>query len=161
MNEETLQRTYTAAVQEMIADAEEIIQMVRDSTGLVMEPENTSELARVEQEIIELQEAVMEIHKAKQKRGIGAAEYTEKIREHSQRMQELEARQEDLQITENRYNQVIVWLDNFARHIQTGEIMNTDDSQIMKQLVEQIIVSTDSMEIQFKCGVIAKHKYVK
>ena len=161
VNEETLQRTYTAAVQEMIADAEEVIRLVQDSTGLVMEPENTAELARVEQEIIELQEAVMEIHKAKQKRGIGAAEYAEKIREHSQRMQELEARQEELQTTENRYNQIKVWLDNFARHIQSGEIMNTDDSQIMKQLVEQIIVGADSMEIQFKCGVIAKHKYVK
>ena len=161
VNEETLQRTYTAAVQEMIADAEEVIRLVQDSTGLVMEPENTAELARVEQEIIELQEAVMEIHKAKQKRGIGAAEYTEKIREHSQRMQELEARQEELQTTENRYNQIKVWLDNFARHIQSGEIMNTDDSQIMKQLVEQIIVGADSMEIQFKCGVIVKQKYEK
>ena len=161
VNEETLQRTYTAAVQEMIADAEEVIRLVQDSTGLVMEPENTAELARVEQEIIELQEAVMEIHKAKQKRGIGAAEYAEKIREHSQRMQELEARQEELQTTENRYNQIKVWLDNFARHIQSGEIMNTDDIQIMKQLVEQIIVGADSMEIQFKCGVIVKQKYVK
>ena len=161
VNEETLQRTYTAAVQEMIADAEEVIRLVQDSTGLVMEPENTAELARVEQEIIELQEAVMEIHKAKQKRGIGAAEYAEKIREHSQRMQELEARQEELQTTENRYNQIKVWLDNFARHIQSGEIMNSEDSQIMKQLVEQIIVGADSMEIQFKCGVIVKQKYVK
>lgn len=161
VNEETLQRTYTAAVQEMIADAEEVIRLVQDSTGLVMEPENTAELARVEKEIIELQEAVMEIHKAKQKRGIGAAEYAEKIREHSQRMQELEAKQEELQTTENRYNQVKVWLDNFARHIQSGEIMNSEDSQIMKQLVEQIIVGADSMEIQFKCGVIVKQKYVK
>jgi len=161
VNEETLQRTYIAAVQEMLADAEEIIQMVQDSTGLVMEPKNTSELVRVEQEIIALQEAVMEIHKAKQKRGISAAEYAEKIREHSLRMQQLEAQQEELQTTENRYNQIKVWLDNFARHIQTGEIMNADDSQIMKQLVEQIIVGADGMEIQFKCGVIAKHKYVK
>lgn len=161
VNEETLQRTYTAAVHEMIADAEEVIRLVQDSTGLVMEPEKTAELARVEQEIIELQEAVMEIHKAKQKRGIGAAEYAEKIREHSQRMQELEARQEELQTTENRYNQIKVWLVNFARHIQSGEIMNSEDSQIMKQLVEQIIVGADSMEIQFKCGVIVKQKYVK
>jgi len=161
VNEETLQRTYTAAVQEMIADAEEVVQLVRDSAGLVMEPGNKVELAQVEQEIIELQAAVMALHKAKQKRGISAAEYAEKIREHSQRMEELEARQEELQTTENRYNQTKVWLENFARHIQTGEIMNTDDSQIMKQLVEQIIVGADSMEIQFKCGVIAKHEYVK
>ena len=161
VNEETLQKTYAAAVQEMVEDAEEIVQLVRDSTGLVMEPENKSELAQVEQAIIDLQAAVMELHKAKQKRGISTSEYAEKIREYSQRMEELETRQEELQNAENRYNQVKVWLDNFARHIQTGEIMNTDDSQIMKQLVEQIIVGEDSMEIQFKCGVIAKQRYVK
>ena len=145
----------------MVEDAEGIVQLVRDSTGLVMEPENKSELAQVEQAIIDLQAAVMELHKAKQKRGISTSEYAEKIREYSQRMEELETRQEELQNAENRYNQVKVWLDNFARHIQTGEIMNTDDSQIMKQLVEQIIVGEDSMEIQFKCGVIAKQRYVK
>ena len=145
----------------MIEDAEEVVQLVRDSAGLVMEPENKSELAQVEQAIIDLQATVMELHKAKQKRGISAAEYAEKIREHSQRMEELEARQEELQPTENRYNQIKVWLENFTRHIQSGEIMNAEDSQIMKQLVEQIIVGADSMEIQFKCGVIAKHKYVK
>lgn len=161
VNEETLQRTYTAAVQEMVADTEGIVQLVRDSTGLVMEPENKSELAQVEQAIIDLQAAVMELHKAKQKRGISASEYAERIREYSMRMEELEAQQEELQTTENRHNQIKVWLDNFTRHIQSGEIMNTDDSQIMKQLVEQIIVGADSMEIQFKCGVIVKQKYVK
>lgn len=161
VNEETLQRTYTAAVQEMVADAEGIVQLVRDSTGLVVEPENKSELAQVEQAIIDLQAAVMELHKAKQKRGISASEYAERIREYSMRMEELEAQQEELQTTENRHNQIKVWLDNFTRHIQSGEIMNTDDSQIMKQLVEQIIVGADSMEIQFKCGVIVKQKYVK
>jgi len=161
VNEETLQKTYTAAIQTMIVDAEEVVQLVRDSTGLVMEPENKAELERVEQEIIELQTAVMELHKAKQKRGISAAEYAERVREYSQRMEELEAQQEELQTTENRYNQIKVWMNNFTRHIQSGEIMNAEDSQIMKQLVEQIIVGADSMEIQFKCGVIAKHKYVK
>lgn len=83
------------------------------------------------------------------------------VKDNSQQIEGLEAQQEELQNTENRYNQVKVWLDNFARHIQLDEIMNTDDSQIMKQLVEQIIVGADSMEIQFKCGVIAKHRYVK
>ena len=109
--------------------------------------ERAFKLAQVEQAIIDLQAAVMELHKAKQKRGISASEYAERIREYSMRMEELEAQQEELQTTENRHNQIKVWLDNFIRHIQSGKIMNTDDSQIMKQLVEQIIVGADSMEI--------------
>ena len=161
VNEETLQKTYTAAIQTIIADAEEVVALVRDSTGLVMEPENKAQLQQVEQEIIALQTSVMELHKTKQKRGISAGEYTEKISGYSQRMEELEVRQQELQSTENRYQQTKVWLDSFAEHLRTGEIMDATDSMIMKQLVEQIIVRDDGIEIQFKCGVIAKHKYVK
>ena len=40
VNEDTLQHTYTAAIRDMIEDAEEIITAVKESAGLVMEPEN-------------------------------------------------------------------------------------------------------------------------
>ena len=61
-------------------------------------------------------------------------------------MQELEAQQAELQTTENRYSEVKMWLDSFAEHIQSGDIMNADGSMIMKQLVEQIIVGDDGIE---------------
>lgn len=75
-------------------------------------------------------------------------------------MQELEAQQAELQTTENRYAEVKLWLDCFAEHIQSGAIMNTDDSMIMKQLVEQIIVGDDGIEVHFKCGIVASHEYL-
>ena len=37
--------------------------------------------------------------------------------------------------------------------------MNADDSAILKQLVEQIIVGTSGIEIQFKCGVSIEKDY--
>jgi len=160
VNEDTLQHTYTAAISTMIEDAEEIMAAVKDSAGLVMEPDNKAVLERVEQEIIDLQNAVLELHKAKQQRGVTAADYAAQIKEYSQRMQEMEAQQEELQTTENRYSEVKLWLDTFAEHIQSGDIMNADDSMIMKQLVEQIIVNEDGIEVHFKCGVVASHEYM-
>ena len=133
---------------------------VKDSAGLVMEPDNKAALERVEQEIIDLQNAVLELHKAKQQRSVTAADYAAQIKEFSQQMQELEARQADLQTTENRYAEVTLWLDSFAEHIKSGAIMNTDDSMIMKQLVEQIIVGDDGIEVHFKCGIVASHEYL-
>ena len=53
-----------------------------------------------------------------------------------------------------------MWLDSFAEHIQSGAIMDADDSMIMKQLVEQIIVGDDGIEVHFKCGIVASHKYM-
>ena len=38
--------------------------------------------------------------------------------------------------------------------------MNTADSMIMKQLVEQIIVTDDGIEVHFKCGIVASHEYL-
>lgn len=75
-------------------------------------------------------------------------------------MQELEAQQAELQTTENRYAEVELWLNSFAEHILNGDIMNADDSMIMKQLVEQIIVGEDGIEVHFKCGVAASHGYM-
>lgn len=160
VNEDTLQNTYTAAIRDMIEDAEEIMTAVKESAGLVMEPENRAALDRIEQEIIDLQNAVLELHKAKQQRSVTAADYAAQIKEYSQRMQELEAQQAELQTTENRYGEVKLWLDSFAEHIQSGAIMNADDSMIMKQLVEQIIVGDDGIEVHFKCGIVASHEYL-
>ena len=160
VNEDTLQHTYTAAIRDMIEDAEEIMAAVKDSAGLVMEPENKAALERVEQEIIDLQNAVLELHKAKQQRSVTAADYAAQIKEFSQRMRELEAQQTELQTTENRYAEVKLWLDSFAEHIQSGDIMNADDGMIMKQLVEQIIVNDDGIEVHFKSGIVASHEYI-
>lgn len=112
------------------------------------------------QVIIDLQNAVLELHKAKQQRSVTAADYAAQIKEYSQRMQELEAQQAELQTTENRYGEVKLWLHTFAEHIQSGDIMNADDGMIMKQLVEQIIVNEDGIEVHFKCGVVTTHEYL-
>ena len=133
---------------------------VKESTGLILQTENEEAFNRIEQEIIEVQEAVLTLHKAKQQRSVSATDYAAQIKEYSQRMQELEAQQAELQTTENRYGEVKMWLDSFAEHIQSGAIMDADDSIIMKQLVEQIIVGDDGIEVHFKCGIVASHEYM-
>ena len=160
VNEDTLQHTYTAAIRDIIEDAEEIMAAVKGSAGLVMEPENRSALDRIEQEIIDLQNAVPELHKAKQQRSVTAADYVAQIKKYSERMQEREAQQAELQTTENCYAEVKLWLDTFADHIQSGAIMDADDSMVMKQLVEQIIVGEDGIEVHFKCGIVASHEFL-
>ena len=145
---------------DMIEDTEEIMAAVKDSAGLVMESENKAALDRVEQEIIDLQNPVRELQKAKQQRSVTATDYAAQIKEYRERMQALEAQQAELQTTENRYIEVKMWLDSFAEHIQSGGIMNADDGRIMKQLVEQIIVNDDGIEVHFKCGIVASHEYL-
>lgn len=154
-----LQRTYLAAIREMIENADDIMAAVKDSAGLVMQPENAAALAGIEQEIIKVQETALGLHKAKQAHKITDGEYAVKISECGQRMKELEAQQEELQTAESRYAEVKAWLDSFEAHIKSGDILNADDGTIVKQLVEQIIVNDDGIEIQFKCGATIEKEY--
>ena len=54
-----------------------------------------------------------------------------------------------------------VILDAFEHGIKDGAIMSTDDTAIMRSLVEQIIVRETEIEIEFKCGVTIRQEYVR
>ena len=143
----------------MIEDADDIMVAVKESAGLVLQPENAAALADIEQEIIDIQETALGLHKAKQAHQITESEYAARISECSIRMKELEAQQAELQTAESRYAEVKTWLNTFEAHIKSGAILNADDATIVKQLVEQIIVSDDGIEIQFKCGATIEKEY--
>ena len=74
-------------------------------------------------------------------------------------MQQLEERQQSLKTADIKYAEVKLWLDNFERYINDGSILNMDDSTVLKQLVDQIVVGDAGIEIQFKCGVMLKKEY--
>jgi len=159
VRDDVLQRTYLAAIREMIEDADDIMAAVKESAGLVLQPENAAALADIEQEIIDIQETALGLHKAKQAHQITESEYAARISECGIRMKELEAQQAELQTAESRYAEVKTWLSTFEAHIKSGAILNADDGTIVKQLVEQIIVSDDGIEIQFKCGATIEKEY--
>jgi prefoldin subunit 5 len=125
----------------MLDCADEVIDAVRDSAGLVIQPAKKQAMDAVDQQIIEVQEAVLALHKAKQQHIISSEEYNQRVQEYSQQMRALQERQEQLRTAGIRYTEVKVWLDTFEEHIKSGDIMSTDDGTILKTLVEQIIVS--------------------
>ncbi len=159
INEDVLQRTYLAAISDMVEDASELMEAIRESAEMALEPENAAALAAVEQEIIDLQNEVLELHKAKQRMAVSAADYAAQIQEYKERLAELEEQQAQLHTIQTRYAEVAAWLATFEEHITSGEIMNADDGLIVKALVEEIIIGDSSMEIRFKCGASIEKEY--
>lgn len=153
ISEEQLQRTYLAAIRDMIDGADEIMDTVRDNAGLVMEPENKKALDEIERQIIEVQEAVLKLHRDKRMRGMPDSEYNARIQEHSRRMGKLEKQRGKLKNTEDRYSEVKAWLDAFEGSIQSGEILDVGNGMVMKALVDRVIIWKGRIEIRFKCGV--------
>ena len=96
VNEDVLERTYLTAIRSMAEDADEIIAAVRESAELALEPQNAAALDAVQQEIIKIQEAVLELHKAKRQLSVAGADYVAQIQSYKERMMELEERQANM-----------------------------------------------------------------
>ncbi len=161
VNEDVLYATYHAAVQTMVEDAGTILDNLQTATEAELQPSNKAALDEVEQQIIELQEQVLSLHRQKRSQGINDSYYNAQVEEYTQRIGALEARQQTLQNAEARYATVNMWLTEFQQNMQTGNLTNDRDGKMMKSLVESIVIWPDRMEIRFKCGVRFEQKYVK
>lgn len=161
VNEDVLEATYLTAMRRLVDSAEEVVEVVRDGTELALEPENKAAMDRIDEETIQLQEAALALHKAKQRMEIGAVEYASRVKEYSERMKELEAERNELQGTAAKYAEVRMWLDTFIEQTMQSDTLTTVDGTTMKMLVDRIHVRNDGIVVEFKCGVAIEQEYVK
>ena len=93
INEDVLYATYHAAVKAMIEDAGALLEVIQTETEVELQPRNKAAMDEVEQQIIELQEWVLDLHKQKRAMKISDAYYNAQVNDYSQRLGALEGRQ--------------------------------------------------------------------
>ena len=54
-----------------------------------------------------------------------------------------------------------LWLEDFDTNVNTGRILTATDTEIMRMMVERIVVGDDGIEIHLKCGVTIQQEYKK
>ena len=156
-----LHRTYLAAVTQLAENAQGIISTISEGSEVAMQPGNKAAMEEIEQAIINLHEEALALHRQKQQGLVDGDTFKQKVADCTSRMEKLEARQKELQSAEMRYAEVRLWLNTFAEHVQSGDIMTDRDGSIMRTLVDRIIVKDDGIEVCFKCGMSVKQEYVK
>ena len=161
VREDVLQNTYLAAIREITDNADEVLATVKSSIDIECHGGTDDRLREIDDEIIALQEAGLALHKAKQRMEVSTVDYAATVKEYSDRMKVLEAERDEAAKTANQYTELRVILDAFEHGIKDGTIMSTDDTAIMRSLVEQIIVRETEIEIEFKCGVTISREYVR
>ena len=161
VRENVMEETYKAAVAAMTKDASAVIDAVREGARLAMQPQNTEQLAAIEREIIALQEKAIGLHKKRVEHLISDSTYNNEVKQYSQQMEQLEARQAELRADENRFNEVKTWLDTFEQYTKSGKIITATDTVVMRAMVDHIMVYDDHIEVIFKCGGSVKQAYVR
>lgn len=148
INEDVLERTIRAAFDGM----DDVLDVVEESCTEVMETGNHTELEEMQREIITIQEAVLALHKAQQQGSVSEMEYEIKIASYSQQMDELQERQRELKATAGRFAELKYWMDTFMEHVRSGEKMDTNDTVMLCQLTDRIVVYDDRLEIHLRIG---------
>lgn len=161
INEDVLEATYLAALNELIDNASEVVESVKESAELALEPENKAALDRIDEEILALQEAALELHRAKQRMEVEPTEYAAKITEYRERMKQLEKERSELNDTAIRYTEVKEWLDTFIEQTMQGDALSTVDGTTMKMLVDRIRINNEGIVVEFKCVVAIEQEYVR
>lgn len=161
INEDVIARTYLAAIRTMAEDADEIIEAITEGAEMALQPENSVALERIETEIIELQQAVLELHKVRQRMEISETEYASRMQECKNHMILLEKQQSELRAVDNRFAEIRAWLNTFAEHTKNAQTTETLDAIVIKALVDHITMYDEHMEITFKCGASIEQKYEK
>ena len=90
---------------------------------------------------------------------ISPAEYAAKVKEYGKTMKEKEAMRDALQDKSSKYAEIRSWLDAFDASILSGTILSAKDSEIMRTIVERIVVKDDGIEICLKCGVSVRQEF--
>ena len=127
-----LYATYHAAVQAMVEDAGSILSTLESATEKELQPSNKAAMDKVEQQIIELQERVLDLHKQKRAMKISDAYYNAQVNDYSQQLAALEDQQQALQTADARYATVRMWLADFQQHMQEGDATDDRDGKMMK-----------------------------
>ena len=116
----------------MVEDAGSILSTLESATEKELQPSNKAAMDKVEQQIIELQERVLDLHKQKRAMKISDAYYNAQVNDYSQQLAALEDQQQALQTADARYATVRMWLADFQRHMQEGDATDDRDGKMMK-----------------------------
>lgn len=123
-----------------------MLDVVEDIYTEALEVDSHAELEQVQQSIIAIQEAVLTLHKARE------MDYEIKIASYSQQMDELQERKRKLKATAGQLAEVKYWMDTLKKHIHSGEVMDSDDAVMFRQLTDRIVVYDDRLEIHLRIG---------
>lgn len=161
VREDVLEATYIAAMRTIMDTASDVTDAIRSTADVVMEAENNARLEAIEKEILGIQSEALELHKAKQRLEVGAAEYEARIKELQEIMKTKEKERAALESSTLKYEEVIAWLKAFDEGINSGKLLTATDCEIMRMIVDRIIVKDNGIEVCLKCGVSIGQEFVR
>lgn len=153
LKEDDVYAAYERAIERLIGDASEIIEIVRQSTQEGLQVDESNGIEEVREALMQARKEVLDLFKARKDGYISSSEYEKKYEEYSRTIIELEEREKVIN-EQNLQNQLAQRKLDEAYELLVNAGENRLDRDVMRKIVDVIKVnSKHELEFQFKCGV--------
>ncbi len=160
VREDVLDKTYNAALEEMVGAIDEIIAEIEETIDTEAEKETKIQTEKIEAEILEIQKRIMAIHKQYSKKKLSETDYYEQIETGTKELRDAEKRRELLVGEATKQAELRLKLKTISSVCDAGGITAIDDNMV-RAITEYIVVNDDGIEIHLKCGAVITKEYVK
>ena len=161
IREDILIKTYVAAMKKMSGDYNKVIATLQESADVLSKEYPIEKLKEISDKIIEIQTAVMKLHRKKQQGKIDSDAYNRKIEELQQELQENESKQLQLQQVTTKVSHIKDWMKEFGKHMETTQMDGKYDRAVIKKLVNKIKMYDDRIVVEFNYGIKDEQEYVE
>jgi len=161
IREDILIKTYVAAMKKMSGDYNKVIATLQESADVLSKEYPIEKLKGISDKIIEIQTAVMKLHRKKQQGKIDSDAYNRKIEELQQELQENESKQLQLQQVTTKVLHIKDWMKEFGKHMETTQMDGKYDRAVIKKLVNKIKMYDDRIVVEFNYGIKVEQEYVE
>lgn len=153
LKEDDVYAAYERAIERLIGDASEIIEIVRQSTQEGLQVNESDGIEEVREALMQARKEVLDLFKARKDGYISSSDYEKKYEEYSRTIIELEEREKVIN-EQNLQNQLAQRKLDEAYELLVNAGENRLDRDVMRKIVDVIKVNgKHELEFQFKCGV--------
>ena len=161
IREDILIKTYVAAMKKMAGDYDKVIATLQESADMLSEEYPVAKINETNEKIIEIQTAVMDLLRKRQKGIIDRNEYNQEIEKYQQELQETETKLNKLQQTSTKVSHIKDWMREFGKHMETTQMDGKYDRAVIKKLVNKIKMYDDRIVVEFNYGIKVEQEYVE
>lgn len=158
IKEEDIDSAYSRAVERLLGDVTEVKAAVKKIIEDEIKTDCDANLTPIQQAIEKAQKSILELFQRRRRNEVSISEYEREYAELSERVVELQKRENELQ-NDNINNQITQM--RLASIMDTLGSADTDynDKTVMRLLIERIkVISKHELEFRFKCGITITEK---
>ena len=148
-------------MKKMAGDYDKVIATLQESADMLSEEYPVAKINETNEKIIEIQTAVMDLLRKRQKGIIDSNEYNQEIAKYQQVLQENETKLNELQQTSTKVSHIKDWVREFEKHMETTQMDGKYDGVVLKKLVNNIKMFDDRIVVEFNYGIKVEQEYVK